>query len=168
MSFLLFFFFNLTESGLSCGTQDLCWVKRNLLWWLKGLVSLRHLSSPTRDQTHFPALQGRLFTTGPWGKSPPVCYFDIKMFHVSGNDSDKQWSLLFLLSRKTKLYLAPPSALWDVTPGLWVQKPGKYFVTGAGGAVSLPPDAADLMRVVPNLGCTISIALTPGSGPQRF
>ena len=165
MSFLLFFF-NLTVSGLSCSTQDLCWVTRNLLWWLKGLVSLRHLSSSTRDQTHFPALQGILFTTWPPGKSPPVCYFDIKMSRVSGNDSDKQWSLLFLLSQKTKLNLAPPSALWDIIPGLWVQKPRKYFVTGR--AVSLPPDVAEWMTVVPNLGCTISITLIPGSGPPGF
>ena len=136
MSFLLFFFFNLTVSGLSCSTQDLCWVTRNLLWWLKGLVSLRHLSSSTRDQTHFPALQGILFTTWPPGKSPPVCYFDIKMSRVSGNDSDKQWSLLFLLSQKAKLNLAPPSALWDVIPGLWVQSLGNTLSLGVGGGFS--------------------------------
>ena len=39
---------------------------------------------------------------------------------------------------------------------------------GVLGAVSLPPDVADLMTVVPNLGCTISITLIPRSGPQGF
>lgn len=71
--------------------------------------------------------------------------------------------IVFTIS-KAKLNLAPHALLrcysWSVST-----KPGKYFVTGSG-AVSLPPDVAECMTVVPNLGCTISITLIPGSGPQ--
>ena len=43
----------------------------------RGLSALRHVGSsfPTRDQTHIPALEGGLVTTGPPGRSLPLFIF---------------------------------------------------------------------------------------------
>ena len=72
-------FLFLTLSGLSCGTWD-------LLLWLLGfsLVVVHELSFPVTCgslvswlgiKPVFPALEGRLSTTGPPGKSWAYCFF---------------------------------------------------------------------------------------------
>ena len=65
-----FFFFSLAAPGLCCIMQDLTSLLTDSSYgvqalWLPGMWDL---SSPTRDQTSAPTVQGRFFTTGPPGK----------------------------------------------------------------------------------------------------
>ena len=95
---------------LAVSCRIFCCSSRTLQLQYAGLVDLWHVGSqsPTRDQTHSPALQSRFLTTGPPGRS-----LLLHLFHSSLQSHIFKPSLLLMLWQVCcSLCPAPFDLLW--------------------------------------------------------